>query len=298
MLSRRQFFGDAVSGLLSLGWAASGGWAASNPCGPLCWPHPIGLQLYTVRDVLKADPLKTLKDVAVIGYKEVELGGSATDIPASTLTQYLRESRLPAVSGHFPLESAGSKWQKSIAYSRAVGLRYMVCPFANASTVDGWKRVADLFNRAGKECKEAGIQFAYHNHLQEFRPVGNTTGYEIMATHTDPALVEFEMDVFWMVYGGQNPLEYFRRFQGRYTLLHIKDMKKKVGYAWNPRQFPPHGTIPFTEVGRGRINWRDIFAQVKEAGTRHIFVEQDVCEVPTLEAACISYDYLKHLRRI
>lgn len=135
---------------------------------------------------------------------------------------------------------------------------------------------------------------AYHNHIREFERHGNTNGYEILLTECDPAVVQMEMDIFWVTYSGQDPLYYFRRFPGRFPLLHIKDMKKSI--TVNPDEFPGRGVNPFAPVGRGRIEWPQIFAHVKQAGAKHIFVEQDRCDGSPLIAIRISYRYLRNLR--
>ncbi len=300
MNTRRHFLSRAA-GLTAAGFLARRAWPllpaspAAGSRGALAWPHPIGLQIYTVRREWARDPLGTLEAVARIGYREVELI-DVEKTPAASLRRWLRQTRLRAVGGHFGYGHTAAHWQRIADLARRVGLRYVVCPFANAADAAGWQKIAASFNLAGRICQRAGLQFAYHNHLQEFRPVGNTTGYAILAAHTDPRLVQLEMDVFWLTYAGQDPIAYFHRYPGRYTLLHVKDMKKRLGYRWNPRQFPPRGRDPFTEAGRGRIDWRAIFAHARLAGVRHIFVEQDQTRRPPLQAAAISYDYLRRLR--
>lgn len=306
MTNRRQFFLRAAAFAAGASALATGSALAETPlligltgapehAGRLAWPHPSGLQIYTVREEYARNPLRTLEQVARIGYREVELI-NVDKIPAPRLRHYLAQTHLRAVGGHFGYGETAAHWQKIAELAHRVGLHYVVCPFANASDEAGWKKIAATFNLAGRICHRAGLQFAYHNHLQEFRPIGKTTGYAILAAHTDPARVQLEMDVFWLTYAGQNPIEYFHRYPGRYTLLHAKDMKKKLGYHWNPREFPPRGHDPFTEVGRGRIDWRAIFAHAKLAGVKHVFVEQDETRRPPIEAAAISYRYLHQLR--
>lgn len=287
MLTRRAFLTRASA--LGLAWTAgrSFGYAAE----PLAWPGPIGLQIYTVRAEYAYDPARTLDQVAAIGYREVELI-NLNAFPARQLAADLRHAGLRAIGAHFGVP--GKDWPRNIELAHRLGLQYTICSFSMANSVDGWRRLADRFNEAGRACRAAGLTFGYHNHIQEFRPVGNTTGYEILMANTDPALVKFEMDVFWVTYAGQDPVALFHRYAGRYPLLHIKDMKK--GLDVNPRQFPAANVNPFAPVGQGKIDWRRVFAHVKEAGTRHIFVEQDRCDEPPMKAAAISYRYLRALR--
>lgn len=290
MSTRRTFLAQSAAALTA-GLAASSTFAWGE--APLAWPHPIGLQVYTVRDLYAHDPLQTLRQIAAIGYREVELINMAS-IPAAQLLGYLRQAGLTAISGHFDFPKLGAPWQKNIEIAHGLGLRYMICSYSMAHSADGWKKIADLFNQAGRAAKAAGLSFGYHNHIQEFRPVGDTTGYEILMANTEPDLVKMEMDVFWATYAGQDPLALFRRYAGRYPLLHIKDLKK--GLHVNPRQFPPASVNPFEPVGEGSIDWRRIFAHVKQAGTRYIFVEQDRTDGPPMEAARASFDYLHTLR--
>jgi len=138
------------------------------------------------------------------------------------------------------------------------------------------------------------MQFCYHAHFHEFARVDNTCGYDIMLTRCDAKLLKMEMDVFWAVYAGVDPVSYFQRYPGRFPLLHIKDLKK--GYKGSTTESPSDkGPNPFFPVGQGSIDWQKIFAHASQAGTQHIFVEQDRSDVPPLEAIKISFDYLKNL---
>jgi sugar phosphate isomerase/epimerase len=161
--------------------------------------------------------------------------------------------------------------------------------------IDAWKRRADLFKQCGTLSLDAGMQFCYHAHFNEFAKQGDTCGYDIMLANCDPKLLKMEMDIFWATYAGVDPLHYFQLHPGRFPLLHIKDLYK--GVAVNPHEDPPeNGPNPFAPVGQGKIDWVKIFAHVGEAGTEHIYVEQDRCNMPPLEAIKISFDYLKSLR--
>ena len=145
------------------------------------------------------------------------------------------------------------------------------------------------------DCARGGNQLCYHAHNNEYAQLGDTSGYEILLTRCDAKIVNMEMDIFWAVYAGIDPLSLWRRYPGRFPLLHIKDLYGDV--AVNPHQSPPpDGPNPFAPVGQGKINWARIFAHVGQAGVKHIFVEQDRCNMPPLEAIKISFEYLKNLR--
>lgn len=275
-----------------LGAAGIQAWAAA----PLAWPHPIGLQIYTVRDAYAKDPQGTLKRVRAAGYQEIELI-NLDSIPADTLKGYIQQAGLTAVSGHIPLPKSDDEWSHQLEIAQTLGLKYIVIPFAVYKTADEWKGLAANLNKLGRACKDKNIQLAYHNHIYEFRPQGNTTGYKILLDNTEPELLKMEMDLFWANYAHQDPLAWFKQYPGRFPMLHIKGLKKDLPPEdQNPYEFPRGKFIPFTEVGKGRIDWRPIFAHVKEAGTKHIFVEQDRSDIDPFEAISISAQYLKHLR--
>lgn len=291
MTTRRDFLRTALAG-----FAVAGAAGKALGAGRLAWPGPIGLQLYTVRGLYAKNPLQTLKDVAAAGYKTVELAAFLPPhLPPATIKAYLRQADLKAIGAHFPLPKTVDDWKPFIEQAHDMGLLYTGTSMTNHRTVEGWKQLAALFNQCGKLSRQAGIQFAYHNHIREFEPLpGNTNGYNILLTECDPAFVSMEMDIFWITYSGQDPLTYFRRFPGRFPLLHIKDLKK--GITVNPREFPGKGANPFAPVGQGRIDWPRIFAHVHQAGTKYIFVEQDLCDGSPLDAIKESYQYLRSLR--
>ncbi len=297
--NRRQFLRQAATGLFGLGapaalLASRAAHAASHPA----WSGPIGLELYTVRHLFAHRPLPTLRAVHAAGYQLVE--GDVTQMPApwQTIRRYLRESGLGMVStlAMQPNPGTPQQWEILMTQADPYHLRYFVTMNTSVHDAEGWKRIAARYNEAGKIAKKHGLQFCYHNHITEFIPTGGTTGYEILHRETDPELLQFEMDVFWITYAQQDPVAWFKRSPGRYPLLHIKDMKHHVPAAYNPHQFP-RGFDPFTEVGRGKINWARVFAHAPMAGVKHIFVEQDqTAPLSPLTAIKISYRYLRHLR--
>jgi sugar phosphate isomerase/epimerase len=260
--------------------------------GRLAWEKPIGLELYTVRDAFAKDPAGTLKQIASLGYREVELIAGARP---GVLNPCLRAAGLTAVGGYYDPPASIDDWKKTVDLGGEYGLHYLVVGDNPRLDLDAWKRRADLFNQCGTLSLSAGIQFCYHAHYNEFARVDNTCAYDIMLARCDPKLVKMEMDIFWVTYAGVDPLHYFHLHPGRFPLLHIKDLYKDV--AVNPHEDPPaSGPNPFAPVGQGKIDWPLIFAHAGEAGTRHIFVEQDVCNMPPLEAIAISFSYLKKLR--
>lgn len=287
MLTRRDFIGSAVGGI-AMTAASSNLWPADRPA----WPGPIGLELYTVRKLFANDPAGTLKQVAAAGYKEVEIGPG---VKPADLDRDLRAAGLSAPSGYFESPKAVEDWKKSVDQAHGYGLSFIVVGDNPTLDAEAWKHRADLYNQCGTLAKAAGLQFCYHAHFRELAKTGGTTGYNILLNRCDAKLVKMEMDVFWAMYAGVDPVPYFQRYPGRFPLLHIKDLRK--GYAGSTTDDPAEsGPNPFVPVGRGGIDWKRIFAHASQAGAQHIFVEQDRCDAPPLESIKISYDYLKALR--
>ncbi len=255
----------------------------------LAWRGPIGLELYTVRQEYANQPALTLKKVAAIGYREVE--GGMSKLKPEVLSGYLKDAGLGMPSGHFDYPVDPDKYARAVEFAHRLGLKYMCCSSPDNMNADGWKKAAEILNRAGKQVREAGMQFAYHNHLQEFRPAGDSNGYEILIANTDPKLVQFQIDIFWLAWAGKDPLVYLKRLSGRVPMLHIKDRKKD--WRWDKSRFPAEKEVPYTEVGTGVIDWKSIFANA--AGVKHIFVEQDECDREPIESARMSYEYLSKL---
>ena len=257
----------------------------------------IGLQLYTVRDLMKHDFDGTLAQVAAVGYKEVEFAGYFNHSPKDVRAAVDRQG-LTAPSAHIDYKNLGDKFPEVIEAAKVVGHEYLVNPWIDEDIrkqPDGWKQAAETFNRAGEACKKAGIQFAYHNHWFEFLPVNGKLPYDLLLTECDPNLVKMELDLCWITVGGQDPLRYFDRYPGRFPLVHVKDVKRVPPVTAGGAQDFGSSMKDMTEVGSGIIDWKKIFAQSDKAGIKHYFVEHDHPKKP-LESIKKSYDYLARLR--
>ncbi len=289
-MNRRQFLRKSGAGLGAV--AAMGRPGQPLEATPL--GLPIGLELYTVRDECAKDLEGTLRQVAAMGYKEVELFDFYKQ-NSGQMRKILRETGLIAPSAHYQVAQIESSWDQQIEYARAIGLKYMVNAILwpdQRKSLDDYKRLADVFNKAGEQCRKAGIQLAYHDHNFEFKTFDGVTPYDELLRLTDPKLVQMEMDCYWVTRAGKDPVEYFEKYPGRFPLLHIKD--RKPGYPPATDQDVQPG--PFTEVGRGEIDWKRIFAAAPQGGVKHYYVEQDFCDGSPLESIRISYDYLKNLK--
>jgi sugar phosphate isomerase/epimerase len=286
-IPRRRFLQNAGLGLAAFALSHTGQLRAS-PYG-----MPIGLQLYTVRDHLQKDLEGTLQRVAEIGYREVELGSSDYygKKPAE-LRRILTEHSLKAVSTHLDETLLKSDLKKHIAEAKECGVTYIGLSSLgeqSRKSLEAVKRDAEWFSQIGKSISEAGCRFFYHGHNFDYANVDGVVIYDELIRRTDPKLVNFELDCFWCVRAGKDPVDYFHRFPGRFPQLHIKDLK--TGY-------PPttgEGPAAFTEVGQGIIDWKEIFKAAREGGLKHFYVEQDECDRDSLESAKMSYTYLHNL---
>jgi sugar phosphate isomerase/epimerase len=258
----------------------------------------VGLQLYTVRDLMKQDFEGTLAKVAGIGYKEVEFASYFNHSPAEVRAA-LDRNGLSAPSTHIDYKYLTvDRWPQVIESSKVIGHEYIVNPWIDDEVrkqADGWKRAAATFNRVGTSSKEAGIQFAYHNHWFEFEPVNGKIPYDILLAECDPNLVKMELDLCWITVGRQDPLKYFDRYPGRFPLVHVKDVTKLPPLPGPGGQDFGSSMKEMTEVGSGIIDWKRIFEQSDKAGIKHYFVEHDNPKAP-LESIKTSYAYLERLR--
>ena len=256
----------------------------------------IGTQLYTVRDLMKTDPIGTLQKVAAIGFKTVE-GATYTGtelfygMPAAQFKAILDQNGLEMPSAHYILGEAmpaakgtlTNDWEKAVDDAASIGLKYMVCAFLfdkERGNLDHYAEVADKLTNAGRICQKAGIQLCYHNHNFEFEAQDGKFPYDVLLSNTDPDLVKMEVDLYWMYKAKQDPLEWFKKYPGRFPLWHVKDKDS------TPKQ-------SFTEVGNGVIPFKTIFAQAKVAGLEYFFNEQDVCPGDPLDSMAKSYKYIK-----
>ncbi len=267
--SRRTFLKQA--GLLSAACLV----APSVLASPLAPQKKIGIQLFTLREVIRRDIQSILQKVAKAGYQEVETYGYSRrghfwGIPSKNFGTLLKENNLTAPSGHYDLENylLGKKPDDLKVYIEAaneIGSTYVTVPYLQEQsrrTADDFKRIAAKLNEGGEWCKNAGLKIAYHNHDFEFTSFNGVTGMDILLNETDKSLVDFELDLYWVLRSNQDALAMFKNHPGRFTMWHVKDMDK-VNQDLN------------TEVGKGKVPFRQLFAKAKLSGLKHFFVEQE-----------------------
>jgi sugar phosphate isomerase/epimerase len=263
---------------------------------------PIGLQLYSVRGLMKEDFPATLQKVAAIGFKEVEFAGLFDRSPKD-VKALLDKNGLTTPSSHIDWNTVETKLPETLETAKVLGQQFIIVPYvgeAERKQPDIWKRGADLFNKAGRECQKAGMQFAYHQHGFEFVPsdaLGGKLPYDYLLENTDPAVVKMELDICWVVAAEQDPVAYFNRYPGRFPLVHVKDWLKDGSSASAWAGALGQGTKftgQMTSVGAGSIDWKRIFAQSDKAGIKHYIVEYDNPKSP-IDDLTASYTYLKNL---
>ncbi|MHC4443242.1 MAG: sugar phosphate isomerase/epimerase family protein [Planctomycetota bacterium] len=244
----------------------------------------IGIQLYTVRDLLAGDFVGTLKRVRDIGYRYVELADHG-GYPAEALKQILDDADLIPISDHCPIEQLQSDINQAIDETLALGVKYLACPYLPDDfrrDEAGWYRCAEILNRAGRACKDRGIQLCYHNHSFEFVRLGSRYAFDLLFDETDADYVQSELDVYWVEHGGEDAVGYINKLSGRCPLIHLKDMADDREGS-------------FAAVGSGVLDFSAIISAAQVAGSVWGIVEQDICPVPALDCLADSLENLREL---
>ena len=253
----------------------------------------IGLQLYTLRNEVSKDLKGTIARVAQIGYKNVETFGYSAGkyfgLSTGDFAAIFAQNNLKTPSGHYTLPDYLSKGdmddlKRAVEDSKPLKHDFFTVPYLPEplrTSLDDYKRLADRLSKAGEVVKDAGMRLAYHNHNFEFKDWGDgKTGYDILLTQTDPKLVNFEMDIYWVTKAGVDPIKLIQANPGRLKMWHVKDMDSTPDKS-------------FTEVGTGVINYKEIFKYKKLSGMEHFFVEQDQIKIDPYESITKSYEYIK-----
>jgi sugar phosphate isomerase/epimerase len=294
--------------------------AAASP-EPFFASHdaPIGIQLYTLGDLLAKDLDGSLKELARIGYKTVEIPSYVGRTPQQ-LRAAFDAAGLSCTSAHVGLRPGTEQepgllgdLDKLAADMHVIGATHVIAPALSAPTdlvlkeipnegykrmarmtaamsLDHWKQLATQLNTIGAAMKKHGLGFGYHNHNIEFVPIAGGTAWDVMIAETDPDLVSFQLDIGWAAAAGLDPVKMFEKNPGRYGLVHMKDVKATTESNLELRMDP-------TEVGSGRLDWAKILPAAWKAGVRKYFVEQEApFELPRLEAAAKSYSFLSTLK--
>ena len=249
-----------------------------------------GLQLYTLRDVMPADPKGVLKQVAEMGYKQIESYEGAMGVfwgmKNTEFKKYMDDLGMSIVSSHCDIDK---EFERKANEAAEIGMKYLIAPYVGPQkSIDDFKKIADKFNQRGAICKKAGIRFAYHNHDYSFKPVDGQLPQDAMMQNTDPSLVDFEMDIYWVVTGGQDPITWLKKYPNRFRLCHLKDREKNA---------PLSEREVSVNLGTGSIDFKEILKVAKQNGMKYYILEQEKYEGTTpLEAAKADAEYLKKLK--
>jgi sugar phosphate isomerase/epimerase len=255
----------------------------------------IGVQLYTVRDVLPKKPAETLRAIEAAGYREIEATYGGLD----KIWPDIKATGLKPTSIHLDntLMNAGREadLEKAIQQVKQWGFEYAVFPYVPPSErggLDKFRELCDKLNRAGEKCRAVGITFAYHNHAFEFEPMEGTTGFQTMVDRLDPKFCGFELDCFWVSVAGHDPAQLLAKLSGRVPLVHLKDKAPDAPVMY--KESVQRGT--FKEVGSGVIDWPAVLRAANTAGVKHYFVEQDQTPGDPVESIRQSFNYLSKLQ--
>ena len=249
-----------------------------------------GLQLYTLRDDLPKDPRGILNQVAAMGYKQVESfegdAGMFWGMGHRGFKSYMDQLGMTIVSSHCDTSPGGL--DKKAAEAAEIGMKYLINPWIGPQkTLDEYKKRADEFNKAGETCRKHGIRFAYHNHGYAFVKQDGQYPMDILLAASDPKLVDFEMDIYWVVTAGADPEAWLKKYPNRFRLCHVKDRQKGAD---------PKEEDASVDVGTGSMDWSRILKTAKAQGMQYFIVEQERYEGTTpLKSAAVAAQYLKKL---
>ncbi len=268
-----------------------------------------GIQLWTVKEDMAKDAKATLKAMASYGYKQIESCDTGKGIfwgmTAADFKKYIDDLGISMVSSHCSSDfttkpEKADEFKKLADEAALVGLKYLLNPFPgeDVKTTDDFKKIAEGLNRQGEITKAAGLRTGYHNHHYEFLPLADKgIGEEILLANTNPDLVDFEMDLYWVVKAGQDPEEWLKKYSNRFKLVHVKDLYSAEKIAEIEAKEKQNGFWPVggsTELGKGRINFPQILKTAKENGVETFIVEQERFDNSTpLNSAKLDAEYMK-----
>ena len=294
-----------------LHWTAGAGLAAASCGSPEPAPEttepaaptfsaPLGAELYTVRNELPDQAEEVLTRLAEIGFIEIEYGWNWV----KTALPLLKDVGLHPISvsiasalvtGNWPAGSTpGESLDEIAAQAKEAGAEYMMHGNISADErgeLDVYREFAEEFNRAGETARKHGLRLCYHNHAFEFDPSAGQKPYDVLIERFDPELAFFEVDVFWVSVGGEDPVDLLKRLTGRVPMLHLKDLAKGAEIRYNENLAPED----FTEAGNGTVDFAAVLRQAPDSGVKHYFVEQDFTPGDPIDSLRQSYQHLRTL---
>ena len=250
-----------------------------------------GVQIFMVRDRLQpADLPATLSLIHSIGYATIETYPLVYNRPARELKALIEGIGLKAPSGHFDYDTL----EEHVDYAAELGVEYMICPMLARplwDSLDGFKQAAAHLNKAAAKARAAGLKFGYHPHNYEFRKLEGGRGFEVLMRELDPS-VKLELDVYWAIEAGEDPLALMQKYSERLALIHIKDRKPATGFTYSP--FDEHAAH-YTEAGSGTIDWKVMLGEARRLGVKQYFADQDGTDLTEEESLRRNWNYLSQL---
>jgi len=289
MYNRRNFLkatGTLASGLL-IGSRSAFSMDEFSASGDI---KNFGLQLWTIREDLPKDPKGVLKQVASFGYKQIESfegkQGIFWGMTNKEFKKYMDDLGMTIISSHCDINN---NFETKAAQAGEIGMKYLICPYLGAQkSVDDYKKAAEKFNACGEICKKHGLRFAYHNHGYSFTQFEGIMPQDIMMQHSDPKLVDFQMDIYWVVTAGSDPIAWLNKYPGRFKLGHVKDRKKNAD---------PKDADESVDLGTGSIDFSKILKVASSKGMKYYIVEQERYDNTTpMKCAEVDAAYMKKLK--
>lgn len=287
--NRRKFIkitGAASGGIL---FSSVAGLSLLETCGTDKKIKDFGIQLYTLREDMPKDAKGVLRKLSGFGYKQIESyegkDGMFWGMTPLDFKKYMDDLDMKIVASHCDMNK---DFEKKAADAASIGMKYLICAYIGPQKkMDDFKKFADTFNEKGEICKKHGIRFAYHNHDYSFKELEGQLPQDVMMNNTDAALVDFEMDIYWVVTGKQDPEAWLKKYKNRFRLCHIKDRSK------TPVE---NNSLNSVNLGTGTINWPSVLKTAKENGMQYFIVEQEAYAGTTpLKAVEANAEYLKGL---
>lgn len=249
-----------------------------------------GIQLYTLRDIIVKEPKEVLNQLAAFGYKQLESyetqGGLFFGMKPKEFKSFIQDLGMTCVSTHC---NVNVNFERKVEEALEAGVKYVIDPYVGAQkTIDDYKKIAVKFNHLGNIANKMGARFGYHNHAYSFTPLDGIIPQQIFMDQTDKKLVVFEMDMYWVVAANQEPEAWFKKYPGRFELVHIKDRSKTPG---------KNDSENSVDLGTGSINFKKQLPIAQKYGVKHFFVEQEAYpNGSSLEAAKVDAAYMKKLK--
>ncbi|HZF63173.1 MAG TPA: sugar phosphate isomerase/epimerase [Chitinophagaceae bacterium] len=245
--------------------------------------NSFGLQLYTLRDVLPKDPQGVIRQVASFGYKQIESyegpKGMFWGMKNTEFKKFVNDLGMDIVSSHCAWKE---DFERKAGQAAEIGMKYLFCPFLGKNKeLDFYKKAAEQFNKNGEIARKAGIKFGYHNHDYSFLPVEGQLPQDVMMQNTNPDTVDYEMDIYWVVAAGQDPVQWFNKYPNRFRACHVKDKKGSES----------------TVVGTGTIDFPKILREGQKKGLQYYIVEQEAYAGTTpIDAVRANAEYMKKIK--